>query len=102
MTFKTRNLLAGAFAISMLATTASVWSQSTPASATVTAGPVAAASAPAAKDMLAAFVKADANKDGKLAREEAQGVPGLAAKFEVLDTDKDGLLSKAEFEKALR
>lgn len=100
MTFKTRNLLAGAFAISMLATTASVWAQSTPAA--VTAGPAAAASAPAAKDMLAAFVKADANKDGKLTRAEAEGVPGLATKFEMVDTDNDGMVSKAEFDKALR
>lgn len=100
MTFKTPNLLAGAFAISMLATTASVWAQST--AAAVTAGPSAAPSAPSAKDRLAAFVNADANKDGKLTRAEAQRVPGLATKFEMMDTDKDGLVSKAEFEKTLR
>lgn len=116
MTFKTRHLLAGATAISILATTSALWAQSAAVPATG-AMPVPAVSAPAPtpvpsasaaaekplspKEMLLAFAKADANKDGKLTKQEAIGVPGLVPSFEMVDGDGDKMVSKAEFEKAL-
>ena len=97
MTFKVshtaRKFLTEAAAIAILATTSSVWAQ--------TAGPTAASSASKAKEMMAAFAKADINNDGKLDIVEAEGVPGLVARFKQVDTDGDGMISKAEFEKAV-
>ena len=109
MFFKSRTLIAGA-AIALLSTSA-VWAQSTApamgAPALPTDKPAAAMPAPmekpmSAKEMAAAFTKADTNKDGKLDKIEAEAVPGLAAKFEQADTDGDKLVSKAEFEKAMK
>jgi EF hand len=108
MSFKSRTLIAGA-AITLLSTSA-VWAQSTaPAmggaapTAPTSPAPAAAADKPmSAKEMSAAFTKADANKDGKLDKMEAEGVPGLAAKFEQVDADGDKFVSKAEFEKAMK
>jgi EF hand len=108
MSFNSRTLIAGA-AITLLSTSA-VWAQSTaptaggaaPTAPTVPA-PAAAADKPmSVKEMSAAFTKADANKDGKLDKIEAEGVPGLAAKFEQVDVDGDKFVSKAEFEKAMK
>lgn len=96
MTFKNRNVLAGAIAISMLTTTASVWAQST--AAEMDAAPAKAMSK---VELVAAFVKADANKDGKLSKQEAEGLPGLVAKFETIDTDGDKFVSSAEFDNAI-
>jgi EF hand len=108
MTFKSRTLIAGA-AITLLS--AAVWAQ-TPAPAGGGAAPpmekpAGASPAPAekpmtSKEMMAAFTKADANKDGKLDKMEAEGVPGLAARFEQIDADGDKFVSKAEFEKATK
>jgi EF hand len=107
MTFKSRTLIAGA-AITLLSVAA--WAQ-TPAPATggapATEKPAGASPAPAekpmtSKEMMAAFTKADANKDGKLDKIEAEGVPGLAARFEQIDADGDKMVSKAEFEKATK
>jgi EF hand len=44
-----------------------------------------------------AFMKADANGDGKLSKAEAARMPALAAKFDTLDKDKDGMLSMGEY-----
>lgn len=89
-----------AVALTILLTTASVWAQST---APAMEGSPPASTAPmSAKDLMAAFTKADLNKDGKLSKTEAEGVPGLAAKFEAIDTDGDKFISKAEFEKAIQ
>ena len=97
MTFKASNtarkFLTQAAAIAILATTSSVWAQ--------TVGPAAAPAASKAKEMMAAFAKADTNDDGKLDIVEAEGVPGLVARFKQVDTDGDGMVSKAEFEKAV-
>lgn len=38
----------------------------------------------------------DADKDGKISREEAQNDKTLSAKFDELDTNKDGFLDKSE------
>jgi EF hand len=87
-----------AVALTILLTTASVWAQSTaPAmEGTPSTAPMSA------KELMSAFTKADANKDGKLSKEEAAGVPGLVSKFEAIDTDGDKFISKAEFEKAIQ
>ncbi len=98
MTFKKRNLLASAIAISVLATTASVWAQSTAPAMDA----VPAKAAMSTTELVAAFVKSDANKDGKLSKQEAEGVPGLVAKFEMIDTDGDKFISRAEFDKAIQ
>jgi hypothetical protein len=44
-----------------------------------------------------AFKRLDANKDGKLSKEEAARNPSVAAKFDAWDNDKDGALSVDEF-----
>jgi EF hand len=107
MTFKSRTLMTGA--ILALLSTSVVWAQSTApaAGATPPAAEKPAAASPAekpmsSKEMMTAFTKADANKDGKLDKAEAEGVPGLAARFEQVDADGDKMVSKAEFEKALK
>lgn len=94
MTFTARKFLSSAAAIAILGTTSVVWAQGTVA-------PTAAPSASKAKEMMAAFAKADVNGDGKLDIVEAEGVPGLVARFKQVDTDGDGMISKAEFEKAV-
>jgi Ca2+-binding EF-hand superfamily protein len=53
-----------------------------------------------AKEMDAAFVRADANKDGKLDKKEAEMMPAIAERFEQLDTNGDGFISREEFAKA--
>ena len=53
-----------------------------------------------AKDLDAAFAKADTNKDGKLDKKEAQMMPAVAERFEQLDANTDGFLSREEFSKA--
>jgi EF hand len=109
MSFKSRTLIAGA-AITLLSTSAA-WAQSTapamggatpPTDKPAAAAPAGGDKPMSAKEMSAAFTKADANKDGKLDKAEAEGVPGLAAKFEQVDTDGDKMVSKAEFEKAIK
>jgi len=55
-----------------------------------------------AKEMTEAFTKADVNKDGKLDKMEAEGVPGLVVNFEKVDADADKFVSKTEFEKAIK
>ena len=65
--------------------------------------PAKSAAAPAkasAKDIDTAFVRADANKDGKLDKKEADSMPAIAERFEQLDTNADGFLSREEFGKA--
>lgn len=108
MTFKSRTLMTGA--IAALLTTSVVWAQSTAPAAGAAPGatppsaekPAAAEKPMSSKDMMAAFTKSDANKDGKLDKAEAEGVPGLGARFEQIDADGDKLISKAEFEKSLK
>ena len=43
-----------------------------------------------------AFMRADANGDGKLSKAEAVRLPAVASKFDALDKDKDGMLSMGE------
>jgi hypothetical protein len=80
---------------------------------TAAAPPAAAASqtqaepsaTPAAKysatDLARAFSFMDANKDGKISRDEAASFPNVAKYFDAADTDKDQMLSPEEFENAM-
>lgn len=52
------------------------------------------------KDVEAAFGRADANKDGKLDRQEAEHLPAVAQRFEQIDTNHDTFISLAELTKA--
>ena len=62
--------------------------------------PAATGSVPANKatstDVNAAFDRADANKDGKLSRTEAENLPAVAQRFEQIDTDRDTFVSREE------
>lgn len=51
-------------------------------------------------DLEAAFNRADANKDGKLDRQEAEHFPAVAQRFDQIDTNHDSFISLAEFRKA--
>lgn len=52
------------------------------------------------KNLDAAFNRADANRDGKLNRQEAEHFPALVHRFEQIDTDRDSVLSRGEFNQA--
>jgi hypothetical protein len=53
--------------------------------------------APASSTPEIAFMRADANGDGKLSKAEAARLPAVASKFDALDKDKDGALSMSEY-----
>jgi hypothetical protein len=53
--------------------------------------------APASSTPEIAFMRADANSDGKLSKAEAARLPGVSSKFDALDKDKDGALSMSEY-----
>ncbi len=55
----------------------------------------------AAKDIERAFAYMDANKDGKISREEAAGFRKVAKYFTEADTNQDNMLSLAEFTRAM-
>ena len=65
--------------------------------------PAATGSVPANKatstDVNAAFDRADADKDGKLSRTEAENLPAVAQRFEQSDTDRDTFVSREELMK---
>jgi EF hand len=61
------------------------------------AQPGGAGQTPTASTPEVAFMRADANGDGKLSKAEAARIPAVAAKFDALDKDKDGMLSMGEF-----
>jgi len=52
------------------------------------------------KDVEAAFNRADANKDGKLDRQESEHLPAVAQRFEQIDANHDTFISLAELTKA--
>lgn len=51
-------------------------------------------------DLDAAFNRADANRDGRLNREETEHFPFLAQRFELIDENRDTFISREEFNKA--
>ena len=59
-------------------------------------------SGPTNQEVGAAFLRADANKDGKLSRQEAVRFPAVEQRFDQIDTNKDQLVSREEFEIALK
>ncbi len=59
--------------------------------------PAQPAQQPASSTPEIAFMRADANGDGKLSKAEAARLPAVAAKFDALDKDKDGMLSMGEY-----
>jgi hypothetical protein len=59
--------------------------------------PGGAGQAPAATTPEVAFMRADADGDGKLSKAEAARIPQVAAKFDAIDKDKDGMLSMGEY-----
>ncbi|MES2685756.1 MAG: EF-hand domain-containing protein [Pseudomonadota bacterium] len=61
-----------------------------------------AAKATPAQNAEAVFVRADANKDGKLSKQEAGRFPAIEQRFEEIDTNKDQFVSREEFEAALK
>ena len=67
-----------------------------------TSAPAATGSAgnTSAKDLDAAFARADVNKDGKLDQKEAAVMPAIAERFGQLDANSDGAISREEFSKA--
>jgi hypothetical protein len=72
--------------------------QAEPPATTASATPAAKYSA---KDLERAFNFMDANKDGKISRDEAASFRNVAKYFDEADTDKDQMLSPEEFENAM-
>jgi hypothetical protein len=82
-----------------------------PAASSADNAPASASPAPAAptnaaprystRDVERAFGFIDANKDGKISREEASGFRNVAKYFDAADVNKDGALSLEEFSSAL-
>lgn len=96
-------LIAALFALSAHAQTAvpAAPAQATAPTARAPATTVAAGPKYATKDIALAFSLIDANKDGKISRDEAAGFRGVARHFDEADTNKDQMLSREEFESAL-
>lgn len=59
-------------------------------------------SGPTNQEVGAAFIRAAANKDGQLSRQEAVRFPAVEQRFDQIDTNKDKLVSREEFEIALK
>ena len=93
---------------SVPATPAAAPHASTPEAAPAATSPAPATAPPAAQgpaytasNIALAFSYIDANKDGKISREEAAGFRGVAKYFDEADVNKDGFLSREEFENAM-
>jgi len=95
--------LHGAGANAQTAQTAQIapTAQTAPAAAQTPAAAPAAEPKYTVAQIAQAFGLIDANKDGKLSREEAAGFRGVARHFDEADVNKDGVLSRKEFENAL-
>ena len=74
--------------------------------ASLSAAPSGPRGAPATQRLSApaqaAFDRADADRDGRLSRAEAEHLPAIAARFDALDVDHDGRLSPDELARALQ
>ena len=103
---RTHWFLALPAAVLLLALNARAQGSDPPAAAASAASASAAtpqAPAPryAAGELQQAFNFMDANRDGKVSRQEAAGFRGVARHFDQADADKDGFLSRAEFDAAM-
>ncbi len=90
-------VLVAALALGALGAVTASHAQTTPPAASPAP---ASAGKTSAKDLDAAFARADANKDGKLDKKEAEVMPAIFERFGQLDTDSDGAISREEFSKA--
>lgn len=68
--------------------------------ATPSAGGAVPANKVTSQDLDAAFNRADADRDGKLSRAEAEHFPAVAQRFEQIDGNRDSFISREEFYKA--
>ena len=94
-------VLVAALALGALGATTAVHAQTaTPAPSAAPAAAGGGAGKASAKDLDAAFARADVNKDGKLDKKEAEMMPAIAERFGQLDADSDGFISREEFSKA--
>ena len=76
-------------------------SASTRAAAPAATTQASAAPHYSASEIDRAFSFIDANRDGKISREEASGFRGVARHFDEADTNKDNVLARAECGTAL-
>ena len=102
-------LLVAALAVSAAGAARAQTAPPSPASPTSPPSQMAPSAAPSAavpqnrttpKDVEAAFGRADANKDGKLDRQEAEHLPAVAQRFDQIDANHDTFISLAELTKA--
>ncbi|WP_295852600.1 hypothetical protein [uncultured Xylophilus sp.] len=66
------------------------------------AQPASAAQAAGTPDVGAVFQRADADRDGRLSRSEADYLPTVARYFDRIDTDRDGSISLQELTAAVK
>lgn len=93
-------VLVAALALGALAAVTASHAQTSPPAATPAPAAAGGAAKASAKDVDAAFARADVNKDGKLDKKEAEVMPAIAERFGQLDADSDGAISRGEFSKA--
>jgi hypothetical protein len=115
---RSRKTLLSLFVASAVSMTSLAFAQTAPTAPDSTAAtpPPASANAPMQEGTMAAatastpapmasttkpksFKELDANKDGKLSKDEVAGDPTWTADFDAADTNKDGSISKSEFKK---
>lgn len=93
-------VLVAALALGALGAVTASHAQTSPPAASPAPAAAGGAAKTSAKDLDAAFARADVNKDGKLDKKEAEVMPAIAERFGQLDADSDGALSREEFGKA--
>ena len=95
-------VLVAALAIGASGAASTVHAQTATPAPSAATSPAAASGAgkASAKDLDAAFARADVNKDGKRDKKEAEMMPAVAERFGQLDADSDGSISREEFNKA--
>ena len=93
-------VLIAALAIGALGAVTVAHAQTPAPAATPAPAPMAGGTKATAKDLDAAFARADVNKDGKLDKKEAEMMPAISERFGQLDADSDGFISREEFSKA--
>ena len=100
---RTCRFLALPAAVLLLASNTGAQGSDTPAAAASDSAVTLQALAPryAAGELQQAFNFMDANRDGKVSRQEAASFRGVARNFDQADADKDGFLSRAEFDAAM-